>query len=95
MGAIGVISVLSNIMPKETHDMCYLCLDEQFKKASEMQIKYAGLIRALFCEVNPIPVKTALNLMGFNAGKVRLPLFEMEEKNLNLLKTEMAKHGLI
>lgn len=95
MGAIGVISVLSNIMPKETHDMCYLCLDEKFKKASEMQIKYAGLIRALFCEVNPIPVKTALNLMGFNAGKVRLPLFEMEEKNLNLLKNEMAKHGLI
>lgn len=95
MGAIGVISVLSNIMPKETHDLCCLCFDEKYKQASKKQIEYAGLIRALFCEVNPIPVKTALNLMGFNAGKVRLPLFEMEEKNLDFLKKEMAKHGLI
>lgn len=95
VGSKGVISVLSNIMPKETHDMCTLCLDGDYKRAGDMQVKFLPLIRALFCEVNPIPVKTAMNLMGFNAGKLRLPLFEMEEKNLERLKTEMKKLSLI
>ncbi|MBQ6894902.1 MAG: 4-hydroxy-tetrahydrodipicolinate synthase [Clostridia bacterium] len=95
IGASGVISVLSNIAPKETHDMCALCLEGDFKKAGDMQIKYFNLVKALFCEVNPIPVKTALNLMGKNAGKLRLPLYEMEEKNLEFLKSEMKALNLI
>lgn len=95
IGAKGVISVLSNIAPKETHDMCELCLEGDFKKAGDMQIKYFNLVKALFCEVNPIPVKTALNLMGKNAGKLRLPLYEMEDKNLEFLKEEMKKLNLI
>ncbi len=95
VGSKGVISVLSNVMPKETHDMCALCLDGDYKRAGEMQVKYLPLIRALFCEVNPIPVKTAMNLMGFDAGDLRLPLFEMEEKNLERLKAEMKKLNLI
>lgn len=95
IGAKGVISVLSNIIPKETHDLCSLCLDGDFKKAGQMQIKYFNLVKALFSEVNPIPVKTALNLMGKNAGKLRLPLYEMEEKNLEFLKAEMKKLNLI
>ena len=95
IGAKGVISVLSNIAPKETHDMCELCLEGDFKKAGDMQIKYFNLVKALFCEVNPIPVKTALNLMGKNAGKLRLQLYEMEDKNLEFLKEEMKKLNLI
>lgn len=95
VGAKGVISVLSNIMPRETHDLCMACLDGDFKKAGEVQIKYFNLIKALFSEVNPIPVKTALNLMGHDAGLLRLPLYEMEEKNLETLKTEMKKLNLI
>ncbi len=95
MGAKGVISVLSNIMPKETHDLCTLCLDGKYFDASKLQLKYSGIVKALFCEVNPIPVKTALNLMGLNAGILRLPLYEMEEKNLEFLKNEMKKLQLI
>jgi len=95
VGSKGVISVLSNVMPKETHDMCALCLDGDYRRAGEMQVKFLPLVRALFCEVNPIPVKTAMNLMGFNAGKLRLPLYEMEEKNLERLKQEMKKLNLI
>ena len=95
VGAKGVISVLSNVMPKETHDMCALCSEGDYKTAGEMQVKFFPLIKALFCEVNPIPVKTAMNLMGFDAGALRLPLFEMEEKNLETLKKEMKKLNLI
>jgi len=95
VGAKGVISVLSNVMPKETHDMCALCSDGDYKTAGEMQVKFFPLIKALFCEVNPIPVKTAMNLMGFDAGALRLPLFEMEEKNLETMKKEMKKLNLI
>lgn len=95
VGAKGVISVLSNIMPKETHNLCKLCLDGDFVKAGRLQVEYFNLVKALFCEVNPIPVKTALNLMGFNAGELRLPLYEMEDKNLEFLKTELKKLNLI
>ncbi len=95
VGAKGVISVLSNIMPRETHDLCKLCLDGNFVEAGKLQVKYFNLIKALFCEVNPIPVKTAMNLMGFGAGKLRLPLYDMEEKNLEFLKSEMKRQNLI
>ncbi len=95
VGAKGVISVLSNVVPKDTHDMCMHCLNGDFKKATELQLKYFTLVKALFCEVNPIPVKTAMNLMGFDAGILRLPLYEMEEKNLANLKEIMKSHGLI
>lgn len=95
IGAKGVISVLSNIIPRQTHDLCALCLNGDFVSAGKLQIKYFNLVKALFCEVNPIPVKTALNLMGLGAGKLRLPLYEMEDKNLEFLKAEMKKLNLI
>lgn len=95
VGAKGVISVLSNICPKETHDMCELCMQGKYDEATKMQLDYFKLIKALFCEVNPIPVKTAMNLMGLSAGDLRLPLYDMDEKNLAFLKSEMKKHALI
>lgn len=95
VGAKGVVSVISNIMPKQIHDMCMLCLDDKFRDAGKLQLKYERLISALFCEVNPIPVKTALNLMGFNAGKLRLPLCDMSDEHLELLKSAMREHNLI
>lgn len=95
VGAKGVISVLSNIMPAETAKMCELCLNGDYAAGGRMQVKFYNLIKALFSEVNPIPVKTAMNLMGFDAGLLRLPLFEMEEKNLEFLKAEMKKFSLI
>ena len=95
LGGKGVISVLANVAPRETHDMCEAFFNGDTKKACEMQLKYYELVKALFIEVNPIPVKTALNLMGFNAGNLRLPLTEMEEKNLEVLKNSMKKAELI
>ena len=95
VGARGVISVLSNVMPLQTHKMCELCLSGDYLQAAQMQVQLFPLIKALFCEINPIPVKTAMNLMGFAAGELRLPLFEMEESNLQLLKNEMKKLNLI
>lgn len=95
LGGKGVISVLANVMPKETHEMCAAYLDGDTTKATKMQLEYLDLINKLFIEVNPIPVKTALNLMGKNVGNLRLPLIDMEEKNLEALKTSMKKYGLI
>lgn len=95
IGAKGVISVISNVMPKETHDMCKLCFDGDFRAAAQKQMEYFSFIKALFCEVNPIPIKTAMNLMGLNAGKLRLPLCDMSDTNLELLKSEMKKLSLI
>lgn len=95
IGAKGVISVISNVMPKETHDMCKLCFDGDFRAAVQKQMEYFPFIKALFCEVNPIPIKTAMNLMGLNAGKLRLPLCDMSDTNLELLKSEMKKLSLI
>ena len=95
IGAKGVISVISNVMPKETHDMCKLCFDGDFRAAAQKQMEYFPFIKALFCEVNPIPIKTAMNLMGLNAGKLRLPLCDMSDTNLELLKSEMKKLFLI
>lgn len=95
LGGKGVISVLSHILPKETHDMVQLCLDNDFAKATEMQIKYLDLINALFIEVNPIPVKEALNMIDWNVGPCRLPLCEMSDEHKSALRAALAKHGLI
>lgn len=95
LGGKGVISVLSNILPKETHDMVASYLDGDVVKSCEMQLKYFDLVKALFCEVNPIPVKKALNLMGMEVGSLRLPLTEMEDANAKRLEEEMRKAGVI
>ncbi len=95
LGGKGVISVLANVCPKETHDMCQAYLDGDCQTATKMQLEYLELVNNLFIEVNPIPVKTALNLMGKNAGNLRLPLTDMEEGNLNKLKASLEKHNLI
>ena len=95
LGGKGVISVLSNIMPKYTHDMTEKYFEGKVEEATEMQLDVIDLIDALFIEVNPIPVKHALNLMGFNFGKPRLPLIELSEKNKEVMKNVMEKHKLI
>ena len=94
LGGLGVISVLSNVAPKETHDMVAKFLDGDVKGAAEIQLKAIPLINALFSEVNPIPVKAALNLMGMNAGPLRMPLTEMEEENKEKLKKAMQDFGI-
>ncbi len=95
LGGKGVISVLSNCMPYETHEICQLCLDGDFKTANEKFMKVLDFANALFCDVNPIPVKEALNMMGFEAGPCRLPLVPMSEANRNFLKSNMDKLSLI
>ena len=95
LGGKGVISVLSNILPEETHKMCRLCLDGNFTGASELQLKYLRLINALFCEVNPIPVKTAMAELGFCDIEMRLPLCEMEDANKAKLLAAMREQGLL
>lgn len=95
LGGKGVISVLSNVMPKYTHEMVHKYLDGDVKEASKMQLDVLDLIDALFCEVNPIPVKYALNLMGYNFGKPRMPLIELSDSNKEKLKEIMKKHNLI
>lgn len=95
LGGCGVISVLSNIAPQQTHDMCQAFFDGDMQKSCELQLKAIPLISALFCEVNPIPVKAAMNLMGKNVGPLRLPLTEMEAKNQEILKVELEKYGIL
>lgn len=95
LGGKGVISVLSNVAPKDTHDMVEKFHAGDLKGAVELQCKTLELTKALFCEVNPIPVKTALNLMGFEVGPCKAPLCEMEEKNLEILKSALKNYGLI
>ena len=95
IGGMGVISVLSNVAPKETHDICQLYFDGKAEEAAKLQIAYTDLIDALFCETNPIPAKTAMRLMGYAAGPLRLPLCEMEPENLKKLETAMKAHNLI
>lgn len=94
LGGKGVISVLSNILPKETHEICQLCLDNDFQKAGELQIKYLDLINSLFCEVNPIPVKEAMNQLGMAAGACRMPLTKMSADNVARLLSAMQKLGM-
>lgn len=95
LGGKGIISVASNIIPKEVHDMTMYALEGNFKAAAEMQLKYLGLMKALFCDVNPIPVKEAMNLMGMEVGECRLPLIKMEQSKIDLLKKEMEAAGLL
>lgn len=95
VGGKGVISVVANIAPKDTHDMVMKFLLGDIKGSYELQFKLNPLIEALFLEVNPIPVKAALNLMGMNAGELRLPLTEMSEPNLKILRQRMKEYGLI
>ena len=95
LGGSGVISVLSNVAPYDTHMICQHYFDGKIDEASRMQIDYCDLIDALFCEVNPIPVKTAMRLMGWNVGKLRMPLSEMEPAHLEQLKTALKAHNLI
>lgn len=95
LGGMGVISVLSNVAPKETHDICQLYFDGKVKESAALQIAFTDLADALFCETNPIPVKTAMRLMGYAAGPLRLPLSEMEPENLKKLETALKAHGLI
>ena len=95
LGGMGVISVLSNVAPKETHDICQLYFDGKVKEAAALQIAFTDLADALFVETNPIPAKTAMRLMGYAAGPLRLPLSEMEPENLKKLETALKAHGLI
>lgn len=94
LGGKGVISVLSNVAPKETHDMVQKFFDGDIKGSLDIQLKAIPLIKQLFCEVNPIPVKKALNLMGKEAGGLRMPLTEMEDDNAAKLAEEMKKFGI-
>lgn len=95
IGALGVISVASNILPAEVAKICDLCLDGDFESASELFVNYVELFSDLFIEVNPIPVKTAMNLMGMEVGPFRLPLCDMYPNNLEKLKAVMEKYHLI
>lgn len=95
LGGIGVISTISNIMPKQIRDLCSTYFNGDHKEAAKMQIKYIDIMDSLFCEVNPIPVKTAAKYMELCNGEVRLPLCEMDEKNEELLVSTMKKHKLI
>ena len=95
MGSKGVISVLANICPSATAELAGACLQGDYQKAAAMQIRYMELIDALFCEVNPIPVKTALNLMGMEVGPLRMPLCEMEDAAKARLSAAMEKIGLL
>ena len=95
LGGKGVISVLSNVMPRETHDICQLYFDGKVKESAALQLKLLDLINNLFIEVNPIPVKAAMNLMGYCTKEVRPPMCEPEEAHLEILKASMKKHQLI
>ena len=92
LGGKGVISVLSNIMPKYTHDMVYKYLNGEVKEATKMQLEVLELIEILFSETNPIPIKYALNLMGYDYGIPRLPLVELSKKNKERLVKVLSKH---
>jgi len=94
LGGKGVISVMANIIPEDTHDMVKSWLDGDTEKARNIQIKAIKLIKALFSEVSPVPVKAAMNLMGMNVGKCRMPLVDISEKNLETLKKAMIEYGL-
>ncbi|WP_077611226.1 4-hydroxy-tetrahydrodipicolinate synthase [Clostridium sp. Marseille-P2415] len=95
LGGKGVISVLSNIAPSQTHEICEAYFNGDVKRSAGLQLSAIPLINALFCEVNPIPVKAALNLMGKNAGPLRLPLTEMEPENQERLRQAMKEYGIL
>ena len=94
LGGKGVISVLSNLLPAETSRLCHRFMEGDVAGALQMQLQYLPLVDALFCEVNPIPAKTAMGLLGWNVGELRMPLCEMSEGNLARLKAAMNAVGL-
>ena len=95
LGGKGVISVLANIAPKLAHDIAQYGLDGDIKKSAELQIEYIDLCNALFCDVNPIPVKAAMSMMGWDIGRCRMPLSPLNAKNTELLKSVLEKHNMI
>lgn len=95
LGGKGVISVLSNVAPKETHDICQMYFDGNVEGSRDLQLKAIPLIDGLFCEVNPIPVKKAMNLMGLEAGTLRRPLTEMEDAHAEVMKKAMEDFGIL
>jgi len=95
LGGIGVISVLSNIMPRETHDICQLYLDGKTCASSALQLKLLDVANDIFIDVNPIPIKAALNLMGYGVGECRLPLAPLSDSALETLGATLKKHGLV
>ncbi len=95
LGAKGVISVLSNVVPKETHDICKLWLDGRVKESAALQLQLLKLANSLFCEVNPIPAKTAMAMMGYCSEEMRLPLCEMEAKNKEFLASVLREYKII
>ena len=95
LGGKGVISVLSNVAPKETHEIVMDYINGNVASSCKKQLDAIELIKALFCEVNPIPVKHAMNLMGYEVGPLRGPLSPMEPKNLEVLRKAMENYGLI
>ncbi len=95
MGGSGVISVLANVAPKKVSEMVHACLDGDYKKAAAIQVEAIPMVKALFCETSPIPVKAALNMMGWNVGDCRMPLTTMEESNRLVLEKAMKEYGLI
>ena len=94
LGGLGVISVLSNVAPKQTHDIVMKFMEGDTREAARLQLEAIPLINALFCEVNPIPVKTAMNMMGMEVGPLRMPLCEMEESDRETLAKAMKDYGL-
>ncbi|WP_160687955.1 4-hydroxy-tetrahydrodipicolinate synthase [Clostridium sp. C2-6-12] len=95
LGGKGVISVLANIIPSKVHEIAEKCLNNNFKEALDIQLDTLALTNTLFVETNPIPIKTAMNLMGFEVGSLRLPLCEMENKNEDLLKAVLKDNKLM
>jgi len=95
LGGKGVISVAANIIPADMHKMVHSFLNGDIETSRDLQIKAVNLVNALFCEVNPIPVKAAMNEMGMNVGKCRLPLVDISEKGLNTLRAALSEYGLI
>ena len=95
LGGVGVISVAANIVPAQMHHLARLCLDGDYAAARNLQLSLKDLFDCLFCEVNPIPVKTAMNLMGLEAGALRLPLYELEGEQAARVRTVLERYGLL
>lgn len=95
LGGKGVISVLSNVLPRETHQIAQYCLDNDFASAAALQLKYLDLANNLFIDVNPIPVKEAMNILGMKPGECRLPLVKMEQSKIDTLTASLKNAGLI
>ena len=94
IGGIGVISVVANVAPKQTHDMCKLYFDGKVKEAAKMQLEMMDLVEKLFIEVNPIPVKNAMNMMGMDVGELKLPLVDLSEENAKKVRKALVDYGI-